>query len=175
MTVATLDLTLGAGEIRGQFSGSRVGITHLSGAQAGTADDSTGRGYVVTNSSGTFVSLSVSTVGISGISLLYRGSDGRAVVMCSFPAVPLILGALCPLNPVLVSHMRAGHAYVTVFTSDLPDGTKCALEVSLEMTLAQAPSQASCHSRTCLTQPRHSRRDCFQWMASATLRADSLG
>lgn len=111
-----------AGEIRGQIGGAGVGLAHLTGAQAGTTDASVGRGYVVANASGVFASLWVSTVGVTAVSLMYRGSAGADVQLSAMPSVTPFVDAAVSLSPQLRSHLRAGHVYFKVFSTGASSG-----------------------------------------------------
>jgi hypothetical protein len=119
----TFAADLRAGEIRGQLGGSNtVGLATLSGAQAGTGDTSVGRALVVTNATGTYATLWVSTSSITSVSMMYKDSVGVGVVLCALPATSRFVDALCPIEAAFVSHLHAGFTYIKVFSQSFPSG-----------------------------------------------------
>lgn len=111
------------GEIRGQLLPPTVGISHLSGAAAGTTDTSVGRGYVVTNASGTFVSLWASAAGVTAISIMYKDAAGAGVVVCTLPPLTNFVDVPCAMDAPTATRLTAGLLYFKISSSTFPSGT----------------------------------------------------
>ncbi len=120
-----------------------VGLAHLSGAQAATADPSAGRASIFTNASGIFASLWVTTTGITAVSLMYMGATGTPVVICQLPVMAEFIDAPCGVGVALVPLLRA--SFIEVFSTTLPAGAPPLLCVQNERA-------ATTCARTCRAQ-----------------------